>query len=187
MSLRIEATWERLAAATPEDRASSALLGIFYEKHCLTEAHDAFVGTTRQSVYLSAFRLAEWLAWNWWRLCHEPRAEHRADWAMAHRLSTIGGGYVWPDITVMSDGERAALVARPTRESPIEPLRYLSDIAIVVPVADLHDLPTGKPWLLIADSGRARRQQVTLGLVSAGKAEVLTGLQEGAVVIPSSS
>jgi HlyD family secretion protein len=57
--------------------------------------------------------------------------------------------------------------------------------AIIVPVADLHDASTAKPWLLKVEDGRARRQQVTVGLVSAGKAEVLEGLSEGAVVVPT--
>ena len=34
----------------------------------MTEAEDAFVKRVRKEVYLSAYRLAEWLAWNWWRL-----------------------------------------------------------------------------------------------------------------------
>ena len=59
--------------------------------------------------------------------------------------------------------------------------------AIIVSVADLHDLSSGKPWLLKAENGRARRQQVTVGLVSVGKAEILTGLDEGAVVMPAAS
>ena len=59
--------------------------------------------------------------------------------------------------------------------------------AIVVAVADLHDLATGKPWLLTAEGSHARRRQVTVGLVSAGKAEVLDGLSEGAVVLPSAA
>jgi HlyD family secretion protein len=59
--------------------------------------------------------------------------------------------------------------------------------AIIVPVGDLHDLATGKPWLLKAEGSHARRQQVTIGLVSAGKAEVLEGLSEGSVVVPAAA
>ncbi len=58
---------------------------------------------------------------------------------------------------------------------------------IIVPAADLHDLATGKPWLLKVNDGRARRQPVTVGLVSAGKAEILTGLEDGAVVVPAAA
>lgn len=59
--------------------------------------------------------------------------------------------------------------------------------AIIVPVGDLHELSTDKPWLLKAEGGRARRQHVMIGLVSAGKAEVLEGLSEGAVVLPAAA
>jgi HlyD family secretion protein len=76
--------------------------------------------------------------------------------------------YLRQDMTVSVDIEVARRVA-----------------AIIVSVADLQDLSIGKPWLLKAEGGHARRQQVTVGLVSAGKAEILSGLDEGAVVIPS--
>jgi HlyD family secretion protein len=59
--------------------------------------------------------------------------------------------------------------------------------ALVAQVADLHDLDIGKPWLLKAADGHARRQPVTVGLVSAGKAEILTGLSEGDMVLPSAA
>ncbi len=59
--------------------------------------------------------------------------------------------------------------------------------AIIVSVADLHELSAGKPWLLMALNGRVRRQQVTVGLVSSGKAEILTGLEEGTIIVPAAS
>ncbi len=59
--------------------------------------------------------------------------------------------------------------------------------AIIVSVADLRDLNTGKPWLLKVEDGHARRQEVIVGLVSVGKAEILTGLAEGAVIVPAAS
>lgn len=46
-------------------------------------------------------------------------------------MTTIGGGYVWPNITVVSDGERIVFVAKPTEPRPEEPLRYIADIAAV--------------------------------------------------------
>lgn len=58
------------------------------------------------------------------------------------------------------------------------------DKALILPVADIHDLDKGKPWVLKADKGHARHQYITIGLVSAGKADVLTGLAEGDVVVP---
>jgi hypothetical protein len=130
-SLKIEADWELSTSGKPEEAATFAALGIKFGSTWLTEAEDSFVNRVRQKVYLSAYPLAEWLAWNWWRLRWEPR-RHTHDWAMAHRMSNIGGGYVWPDITIFSDGERIVLNCNPTRSRPAEPLRYLCQLAAVV-------------------------------------------------------
>ena len=75
---------------------------------------------------LSAYHLAEWLAWNWWRLRWEP-VSITADWVFAHRLATVGGGYVWPNVRIFSDGERTALIAKPTPQRANTPFRYISD------------------------------------------------------------
>ena len=138
MSLSFEAEWERLDSGSPQERACFAAIGIQARGVWLTEADDAFVRRVREKVHLSAYRLAEWLAWNWWRLRWEPNTR-RPDWPFAHRLSTIGGGYVWPNITVISDGERVALVSRPTQSSPAEPLRYISSIAAFFHAHEFED------------------------------------------------
>jgi hypothetical protein len=131
MELLIDAEWERLEAGPPEERACFAALGIRVGDVWLTEADDGFVKRIRERVHLSAYRVSEWLAWNWWRLRWEPRA-HRGDWVFAHRMTTIGGGYVWPNITIISDGERVALLSKPTQPRATEPLRYLSTFVGVV-------------------------------------------------------
>jgi hypothetical protein len=130
-SLKFETDWELSTSGKPEEAATFAALGIKFGNNWLTEAEDSFVNRVRQKVYLSAYPLAEWLAWNWWRLRWESR-RHTHDWAMAHRTSNIGGGYVWPDITIFSDGERIVLNCNPTRSRPTEPLRYLCQLAAVV-------------------------------------------------------
>lgn len=128
---------ERLDEGTPEERACFASIGIRYGDIWLTEGQDGFVNKVRSAPLLSAYHLAEWMAWNWWRLRWEPRS-NAADWQFAHRLTTIGEGYVWPNITIFSDGERVALIAKPTRERPNTPFRYLSDAAPVVGARDFE-------------------------------------------------
>ena len=130
MSLSIAAEWEALDAGPDEERACFAAIRILSGQISLTEAEDAFVNRLRSSVHLSAYHLAEWFAWNWWRQRWEPRTR-APDWDMAHRMTTIGGGYVWPNISIVSDGERIVLVAKPTEQRAAEPLRYLADIAAV--------------------------------------------------------
>jgi hypothetical protein len=136
--LSIDVDWEKLDVGSPEERAAFAAIGIQYSDIWLTEAEDAFVKRIRQKVHLSGYRLAEWLAWNWWRLRWEPR-RNTTDWAMAHRVATIGGGYVWPDITIMSDGERVVLNTLQTASRPAEPLRYICQIPAIVRASVYED------------------------------------------------
>ena len=62
----------------------------------------------------------------------EPRS-NAADWAFAHHMTTIGEGYVWPNITIFSDGERTAFISRPTTDRPGTAFRYISDYAAILP------------------------------------------------------
>lgn len=129
--LQIDTRWERLERGTPEERATFAAIGIHVGERYLTEAEDLLVGRTRREVHLSAYTLAEWLTWNWWRLRWEPYRRSES-WNLAHKVSTIGGGYIWPNITIVTDGERVILDPVPTEARASEPLRYLSSIAAVV-------------------------------------------------------
>jgi hypothetical protein len=131
-TMSITADWERLDEGSPEERASFAALGILCNNQSLTEGHDSFVNRIRPGPLVSTYHLAEWLAWNWWRLRWEPRS-NAPGWAFAHRVSTIGGGYVWPNITIFSDGERTALIAKPTAARPETAFRYISNAAVILP------------------------------------------------------
>ena len=80
--------------------------------------------------YLSAYPLATWLAWNWWRLRWEPRydgAFKNSKWLGAHNMQRAGAGFVWPDITFACDGWRMLVVAKSTPEHPGRPIRYVTD------------------------------------------------------------
>jgi hypothetical protein len=75
---------------------------------------------------------------NWWRLCWEP--ERRGiDWRMTHSLPAIGGGYVWPDVTIHSDGELVLVQARPTVDKEWEPVRHLEHYDCNVPVGEFEE------------------------------------------------
>ncbi len=58
---------------------------------------------------------------------------------------------------------------------------------LVVPKADVRDLNTSKPWLLVYRDGHAQRQDLRIGLVSDNRIEVLSGLKEGDIVLPASA
>ncbi len=61
------------------------------------------------------------------------------------------------------------------------------DHALVLGTRFLHDLQTDKPWVLAADHGRAVKRWVKAGLRGVSDVEILDGLAEGDMVIPSLS
>ena len=127
--------WDTLHDAPPEERACFGTLGMQLGDIWLTEGHDTLVNTVRQRPRLSAYHLARWLAWNWWRLRWEglARVGQEAEWGLSHRLASAGGGYLWPDLRVMSDGERIRLEARATPPGRATPYRYLNSVAATLP------------------------------------------------------
>jgi HlyD family secretion protein len=58
--------------------------------------------------------------------------------------------------------------------------------AIVVPTSSIRQLSGAAPWVLKIAEGHARRQPVRVGLVSGGKAQILSGLQAGDLMVPAS-
>jgi HlyD family secretion protein len=59
--------------------------------------------------------------------------------------------------------------------------------ALIVPAASVRGMNSGKPWVMKVEGGHATRQLVKLGIVSAGKAEILEGLMTGDLVVPATA
>lgn len=129
--LRIAAEWESLADGSPEELACFGSIRIGTADCCLSAQYDPFVRNVRTGPLLSGYHLAEWLAWNWWRLRWEPQRQTR-EWRSAHLLAGIGEGYVWPNVAVFSDGPRTALVARPSFSQLAREFHYVADCALVI-------------------------------------------------------
>ena len=81
--------------------------------------------------FVSGYHLAEWFATHWWRLRWEPsrRWEPREylsneeySWNLAHKMSDIGEGYIWPNITFNCDGHLCEVVSERSidKSAPIE-------------------------------------------------------------------
>lgn len=124
-----------------EDEATLGELGIHVGQTCLTQAIESESDNLRDGANLSGYRLAEWLAWHWWRLRWEPARQRPrdVDWSAAHDLACIGGGWLWPNITIKSDGERIHLHARPSRAVHTEPLRYTTDANKIISAATFEE------------------------------------------------
>ena len=133
----IRTDWALLESGSPEERAGFSALGITAYDTCLTAGHDRLLQSVREAPFLSAYHLAEWLAWNWWRLRWEPR-KSSVEWRLSHAMASIGNGYVWPDIHILSDGLNITLVCKPTPERERTPYRYISDAASVIPGPDFE-------------------------------------------------
>lgn len=132
--LRMALDWERLDVGSSEERACFGMLVVQLGGTLLTEGHDGFIDCFRRGPLVSGYHLAEWLAWNWWRLTHEPRPDAPAgDWQLTHCMSTVGEGYLWPNITIWSDRQRTVLGAQPTHPQGFSAYRYTADRTIVLP------------------------------------------------------
>ena len=122
-----------------EDETTLSEIFIEIDETPFTQVVDLETRKVQNGANLSAYRLAEWLTWNWWRLRWEPahqnsQRDRSTSWLQAHELAGIGGGWLWPNVTIKSDGFRILLDSRPSRETPTEPLRYIADQTSVIPV-----------------------------------------------------
>ncbi len=134
----IKADWALLESGSPEERAGFAALGISAYGVCLTAGHDRLLQSVREAPFLSAYHLAEWLAWNWWRLRWEPR-KIATEWELSHVMASIGNGYIWPNIQILSDGQNITLVSKTTPERERTPYRYISDAVSFIPASDFEN------------------------------------------------
>ena len=71
--------------------------------------------------------LAFWFIDNWWRIRFEPAPPGRFDaaWRLAHDFSSIGGGYLWPQVAIWGEGARLGVAAQ--SEPLTAPFRFLAD------------------------------------------------------------
>ena len=80
-------------------------------------------------------QLAFWLTDNWWRLRWEPVVSDEVDpdWRLAHELSAIGGGYIWPQLRIWGEDNRVGLSCRSDPEGVNFALRFTTDSLVFVP------------------------------------------------------
>jgi hypothetical protein len=130
--LEVSLAPERLDEGAQEERATFGLIVIRTAHASLTEGFDFYLNGYRAGPLASGYHLAEWLTWNWWRLRWEPRSD-AADWALAHAMTSIGEGYVWPNIEIWSDGVRTAIISKPSLRPDAKPFRYIGGPPTIVP------------------------------------------------------
>ena len=135
----IQYEWLPRAADASLDGLTSAALSIMLNGVCVTEVEDRLANVTRPAARLSAWRMAQWLAGNWWRLRWEPEPiRPTLDWKMSHNLASASGGYLWPSLTFGSDGETILIRSQASPPSCREPVRYLRDNRALVAADDFE-------------------------------------------------
>lgn len=124
--------WLSAGQDAPELRDTTARFTLRVGGVSLTQNEDVWSKTVRDSVLLSAYPLATWLAASWWRLNYEPLPKHgvtpTVDWRMGHEIGAANHGFVWPRIVLAPDGEAIQVWAAPSSPSGIQSVRYLTGL-----------------------------------------------------------
>ena len=154
----------------------------------VTEIIDRRARTTRESVYVPLYPLAEWLATNWWFLAYEsenPTKSGEPGFVRRHALGASTDGYAFPNLTVTSSGARTRL-AWGSDPSPWTKIEFLNRDSAVVDRAeflevcsdlietvvrrlvafDIHDTFLQEEWAAIqfADADESSFCEVAAGL-----------------------
>ncbi len=130
-NLTISLTPENADFGSEAERATFGLFAMTANEHLLTAGEDMSSSKLLHGPYIPGCHIAEWLVWNWWRLRWEVRQLRRLDedtlvnWNFAHQMSTIGEGYVWPNVTIFSDGVWSCLSSEPSIDPEAVLFRYL--------------------------------------------------------------
>ena len=108
--LRFEIEWQQPRGVNgAELSATWATLRIVAGDGAITHVLDTRTNNSREHLNVPVYPLAEWIATNWWFLNHEflnPVKEGDSDFYRRHSLSSGRDGYAYPDLGVISSGER---------------------------------------------------------------------------------
>lgn len=147
-ALNISVEWLPPFHGPAEVEHTSAALEIRAGRDVATRFEDAWSKSVQQAVRVPLYPLGMWLAQSWWRIRWEPFPSRMrlaedsttpdADWRMSHELAAAGGGYIWPRLTLWSDGEAIHMMCRPSPAMSVEPVKYLSDFDSSVPSAEFE-------------------------------------------------
>lgn len=133
-NLNFSIDWLSSGSADPVLRDTSAQLSIHLDHVCLTRNEDIWSKTVRDSILVSVYPLAFWLAGSWWRLNNEPLPASGTRpplaWRMAHELGAANHGFVWPRILFVPDGESMSIWAEPIA-TPGQSVNYMTGLDTV--------------------------------------------------------
>jgi hypothetical protein len=138
-------SWESIEDKNPLLQWTAASIRINSYACNLTYNTNNESKSSHEASNLAMYPLALWFARSWWRLLHETGhiwavRQKSPYWRLAHELHSAGEGYVWPDITFVSDGSYMSIIAKKTHYSPdISSINYLNEGVSNVPLQDFID------------------------------------------------
>lgn len=131
-AFKLSHDWTAAGHDKPEIFHTMANLALHIGDVNLMQNKDIWAKTIRDSVLVSAYPLAMWLASSWWRLNFEPLPAQGAapsiDWRMAHEMGAANHGFVWPKTLFASDCEVMQIWATPSNATPQQSVRYLNGL-----------------------------------------------------------
>ena len=136
--------WDKIENGDGLVRATAAFLRIAFNNKIATRHLDPWSKSIQDSARLAAYPLALWLAASWWRLRWEPLpwGPPGESWKRAHEIASAGYGFVWPRLSLSSNGECIRGFCRATAGVPTELAeeapQYLANFDESVPAADFE-------------------------------------------------
>ncbi|WP_267246278.1 ImmA/IrrE family metallo-endopeptidase [Streptomyces sp. PR69] len=125
-TFKISWEWESAPGVRlPEHKATWARIEIRAGQDFITLVEDLDSGSSRRSIYAPLYPLAEWIAFNWWKLLFNSRLSRpelvsRFDRArltdpelLRNNFRRIGDGFAWPDLAFIPAGEQTTISWRP--------------------------------------------------------------------------
>jgi hypothetical protein len=138
-------SWEEMEDKDPLLQWTSASIRINLYDHNITYNVNNESKSTNEDVKLAMYPLALWFARSWWRLLYETASiqgtkQKNPYWRLAHEIQSAGNGYIWPDITFVSDGKSMQILSNKTQYSnEISTINFLYDFFSVVPLQNFID------------------------------------------------
>jgi len=141
-SLSLNFDWLTSGNDSPEIQQTMGMFGLRVGDKSLTQNEDTFSKTIRDTVLVSAYPLAAWIASSWWRLLFEPlpptNAKPSVDWRMAHELNAANQGFIWPRVILASDTELMQIWSTPSKAVDQQSVRYINGLEGSCPI-NLHE------------------------------------------------
>lgn len=175
-TLRLQMEWEDPRAARGEELAATwCRLSIHVGSTPVTRVLDDRAQTVRDAVYCSAYPLAEWVAFNWWALLHEPDRASPA--GKRHNLRFAREGFALPELELFPEGSLVHAVWRAHRPAAA-PVRFLEEgfafldhtavkeelrgfvekVLARLNSQGLHRTPLAEEWTAIVNTTAAERE-----------------------------